>query len=283
MVKTMHVYLGASPKIFFDFPAHQHDSWEILLCLSGNGIATIDGQDHSFRAGTIFCIPPEVPHSLHSEVGYSDMSLFTSDFIPPDLNRTLVYQDDADGSFTGLCQTAMKIKLRAEPGAEAIINSIADTLYLMLLNWNGTQRHIEVVDRFLRLLMDNISNCNFDLSQAIADMGYSPSYFRKLFRASTGLSPTVCFNQMRVEYAKTLLRQMGDQQTIRQIAEAAGFSDPYYFSRVFKDQTGVSPSAYMTHSTNLAGPDSTPFGWDSVYRNSYGLDPDDPDWTVNKP
>ncbi len=268
----MQVHLGASPKLFFEFPTHEHNVWEILLCLHGTGTANIAGQEYLFREGTIFCIPPMTPHSKHSKDGYTDLSLFTADFTPPDLNRTHVFQDDADGSFRSLCEAAMKINLRGTPEADTIINSIADTLYLLLLQWNGTQRHPEAVDKFLRLLMDNLSNCDFDLSRAISETGYSPSYFRKLFRSSTGLAPIVCFNQMRVEYAKTLLRQMGDQQSIRQIAEAAGFSDPYYFSRVFKEQTGVSPTAYVAQG--MIPLQISRDGSDSRYRNEHGLDPE---------
>lgn len=265
----MRVFLGGSPKVFFEFPPHQHGYWEILLCLKGTGLATIDGQDYPFQDGTIFCIPPGVIHSKRSQDGYSDFSLFTQDFTPPDLSRVLVYQDDADQTFTNLCKIAMRIQLRADPAAERLIDSIADTLYQLLLSWNGTQRHSKAVDDFLRLLMDNLSNCDFDLSQAIADTGYSPSYFRKLFKSSTGLAPIVCFNRMRVEYAKTLLRQSGDQQPIRDIAEAAGFSDPYYFSRVFKEHTGMSPSAYLTLPFDRSMIVS---GNDGVYRNTAGLD-----------
>ena len=95
----MQVHLGSSPKVFVDFPSHQHNVWEILLCLQGTGTANIAGQEYLFREGTIFCIPPMTPHSKHSKDGYTDLSLFTADFTPPDLNRTLVFQDDADGSF----------------------------------------------------------------------------------------------------------------------------------------------------------------------------------------
>ncbi len=267
----MRVILGGSPKIFYDFPAHQHGCWEILLCLTGAGTAVIDGRDYPFEEGTVFCIPPGVVHSKHAPEGYSDFSLFTTDFVPPDAARVLVYQDDADRTFTRLCRIAMRLRLREGDEAEPLIDSIADTLYQLLLRWNGTRRHPRAVDDFLRLLMDNLSDSGFDLGRAIAGTGYSPGYFRKLFRSATGMSPGVCFTRMRMEYAKTLLRQSEGRQPVRVIAEAVGFSDPYYFSRTFKEYTGVSPRAYLTQSGDRSLVSS---GDDAVYRSTVGIDPE---------
>lgn len=242
----MQVVLGSSPKIFYQFPTHQHDCWEILLCLSGTGIACIDGQDYPFQEGTIFCIPPGVPHRKQAEDGYSDSSIFVRDFTPPDSRRIPVYQDDADGTFRQLCQAAFRIHLRGGSNAAATINAIADALYQLMLGWSANRStRSAAVEQFQQLLMDNVSNCGFDLSEAISRTGYCASYFRKLFKASTGFAPIVYFNRMRVDYAKMLLSQSDGQRPIKEIAAAAGFSDPYYFSRVFKDYTGCSPSGYL--------------------------------------
>ncbi len=265
----MQVHLGTSPLVFYEFPPHYHPQWEILLCLNGTGTATIDGQYYPFRNGTIFCIPPMITHSKQSADGYTDLSLFTSDFVPLNpAGGTMVFQDDADGSFRSLCMAALNIKLRDPPNAKSIIDSIADTLYLLLKQWSGYLSRPESVDRFLRLRSENLANSELDLSDAIAATGYRPGHFRRLFRSSTGLSPTTYFHRMRVEYAKALLRQIGNLQSIRQVSSASGFSDPYYFSRVFKEQTGVSPSAYVAQA--LTPLNVSIDGVDVQYRKAHG-------------
>ena len=242
----MNVALGSSPKLFYQFPSHTHSCWEILLCVSGTGVATIDGQDYPFREGTIFCIPPGIPHCKRAEGGYSDSSIFTSEFTPPDSRPIPVYQDDADGTFQQLYNAALRVRLRKDPNAAEIINAIADALYQLLVGWSATPApRSEAAEAFEQLLMENISNHAFDLTAAIAATGYSQSYFRKLFKAATGMAPLAYFNRMRVEYAKTLLRQSDGLRPIKDIASSAGFSDPYYFSRVFKQYTGRSPAAYL--------------------------------------
>lgn len=70
----------------------------------------------------------------------------------------------------------------------------------------------------------------------------SPTYFSTLFKREVGKPFTAYVTQVRMEEAARLLRET-DEKTYR-IAEATGFSDPNYFSYVFKRQFGVSPSKF---------------------------------------
>ena len=51
-----------------------------------------------------------------------------------------------------------------------------------------------------------------------------------------------CLQAMRIEKAAGLLER--SDQNIGEIADALGFSSQFYFSRIFKQSYGVSPSAY---------------------------------------
>ncbi|MCI8809861.1 MAG: response regulator transcription factor [Oscillibacter sp.] len=70
----------------------------------------------------------------------------------------------------------------------------------------------------------------------------SPAYFSTLFKRETGISFTAYVTQVRMEEAVRLLRET-DEKTYR-IAEQTGYSDPNYFSYVFKKRYGVSPSKF---------------------------------------
>lgn len=63
--------------------------------------------------------------------------------------------------------------------------------------------------------------------------------FRKI-KALTGITPTLFIRQIRLQHAQKLLRE--SDQSISEIAYASGFKDPGYFSRVYKEQFGHSPS-----------------------------------------
>jgi AraC-like DNA-binding protein len=80
------------------------------------------------------------------------------------------------------------------------------------------------------------------LAQFASHAGLSVSHFSELFRKNTGQSPMAYFTQLRIRNACRLL----DLTTgsISKVAESAGYSDPYYFSRIFKQVMGIPPEKY---------------------------------------
>lgn len=69
-----------------------------------------------------------------------------------------------------------------------------------------------------------------------------PQYFIRLFRKQMGTSPIHYLNNKRMEEAKWLLQN--SSFSVKEIAERIGISDIYYFSKVFKEYSGFSPSSY---------------------------------------
>jgi signal transduction histidine kinase/AraC-like DNA-binding protein len=87
---------------------------------------------------------------------------------------------------------------------------------------------------------------NFDrpLSrQEIADeLGMSEDYFSRTFHKELGISPWDYLNRYRVAQAKLLLTSTND--SVKRIGRKIGFTDPAYFSRVFRKMVGQSPSEF---------------------------------------
>lgn len=77
-----------------------------------------------------------------------------------------------------------------------------------------------------------------ELSQRV---GYHRSHLCKLFKQITGLSPLSYLIKVRLEQAQLLLAQ---HIPVNQVALAVGFSDPLYFSKLFKRHYGMSPTQY---------------------------------------
>ncbi|RJX39558.1 helix-turn-helix domain-containing protein [Paenibacillus pinisoli] len=74
--------------------------------------------------------------------------------------------------------------------------------------------------------------------------GLSPSYFSSAFKQQFIQSPMEFVTQLRIQKAKQLLQQEGAR--LKPIAEAVGYSDEFYFSRVFKKVEGISPTMYTS-------------------------------------
>ena len=68
------------------------------------------------------------------------------------------------------------------------------------------------------------------------------SQLKKLFRTYQGSGVMECFNQMKINAAKQMIRNQ--QMNFTQIADALGYTSVHYFSRQFKKLTDMTPTEY---------------------------------------
>ena len=80
------------------------------------------------------------------------------------------------------------------------------------------------------------------LDVATEESGVCVRHFRELFRNSYNITPNKYILSKKIEYAKALLST--SSISISEIAALCDFSDMYYFSKVFKQQTGMPPSRW---------------------------------------
>ncbi len=87
----------------------------------------------------------------------------------------------------------------------------------------------------------------------IADrVGVTPHHLIRLFSKYVGIPPGRYLKLRRLECARDLLTQPGI--SISTAAELSGFSDPNYFSKVFRKENGVTPSEYAAaHAGEKSG------------------------------
>jgi len=70
----------------------------------------------------------------------------------------------------------------------------------------------------------------------------NPDYFARMFKRETGMTPNSWLQKKRIEQAKLLLGHHNVPLT--EVASRVGFDSLSYFSKVFKDTTGISPKVY---------------------------------------
>lgn len=84
------------------------------------------------------------------------------------------------------------------------------------------------------------------LTSMASSFGYSLSYLTKIFIKNTGLSPVKYIRDCRINAAKQLLHNPHIPVNI--VGKKVGYSDPFHFSKTFKQVVGISPSEYRTQN-----------------------------------
>ncbi|WP_394918794.1 response regulator [uncultured Robinsoniella sp.] len=103
-----------------------------------------------------------------------------------------------------------------------------------------TPEFFEKIEKYLREhLSENLS------PQKICDVfGISQAYLSRLFRKYSTVSFSKRLAVLRVEKAQQIMRD-NRELYIKDIASRVGYGDQFYFSRIFRSVTGISPTEYM--------------------------------------
>jgi len=93
-----------------------------------------------------------------------------------------------------------------------------------------------------RFLMRQNTEQELDLEELAQQYNVGYSYFRKMFKKYTGVSPGQYHLQLRIIRAKELL--VSTDKSIKEISLDLGFQTIHYFSLIFKKKVGVNPSEF---------------------------------------
>ncbi|MBT2292933.1 response regulator [Paenibacillus albidus] len=111
---------------------------------------------------------------------------------------------------------------------------------LRQLQGEGTKLNASITKIVQRIHED--LNYPYKLEELAASINYSVPYFSSMFKRTVGESFIQYLTRQRIEKAKLLLLTT-DQKTF-EIAEAIGFENYRSFNRIFKKETGVTPSDF---------------------------------------
>ncbi len=91
-------------------------------------------------------------------------------------------------------------------------------------------------------IQERFTDAGLTVLELAGQAGMSEVHFRRLFRRVYHVSPLQFITSQRIRRAKELL--IDGSLTIGQVADAVGYASVYYFSRIFKQVTGLTPSGY---------------------------------------
>ena len=109
----------------------------------------------------------------------------------------------------------------------------------------GDDEALEPIRQAIRLMRSD-PTCPLDVPALARQLNVSYSAFRRSFTHHTGLSPHQYLLELRLARARSLLAET--TLTVKAVAAAAGFTDEHYFSRLFRQRTGGTPTHWRAHA-----------------------------------
>lgn len=128
-----------------------------------------------------------------------------------------------------------KIKLALETESLSLKNAIPHTEPA----GHSPEEMVTIVAQFIK---DHF-NQGINLNSLAESFNFNASYLSKLFKKYYHETPVKYVLNLRIQEAKHLLHRQ-PELSVKTIGELVGYPDPFYFSRIFKQITGQSPSEF---------------------------------------
>jgi AraC-like DNA-binding protein/mannose-6-phosphate isomerase-like protein (cupin superfamily) len=245
---------------------HQHDCYHLLFVTGGKGGFLIGGKEYQTRPGQIyFTGPGELHQFLNVGSDSTQYAELTFELIHSSQKRLLLpfeamLQTWINQPFTlpqGITLSPVTLRLfegklnyLIQRGLAQSSNLELNTLFgeiLMFLTLSipspqalSKKHHLDTIRDYIRIHYQK----ELSLPDLATRAHLSPNYLSRHFKAQYGETPIHFQISLRIQSASLLLKTVNDP--LDQIAFKVGFSDPYYFSRLFKKRMGLSPGRYRT-------------------------------------
>lgn len=154
-----------------------------------------------------------------------------------------------NAGFNHLARQSVYFYKNADAAVLSALGQLAVAYVLAVCNKPARQ---PVVDAVIADIEKNFTDGTYSVEAFISKLPLNYDYVRKLFKRQVGVTPHEYLTQARMNRARDILlsgvANRYSNYTVSQVAEACGFTEPLYFSRVFKQHFGVSPLQYAKNN-----------------------------------
>lgn len=238
-------------------PLHYGETVEISFVRGIEGETFINGKRFEYQEKNVFFIPPKLLHTSNYRKGGSrkdDMVCafhVNIDALSPMIDVKKILQKDDKTlldlafrceDFDGLWEIAQEILDESRPFFSRV------TALLRLFEKIAEQKttdtpaveYSKVAMEMIDFVEENYAG-KLSLQSASEHFGYTKQYFCKWCKTEMGVSFNEFLNAVRITNARKFL---ADGYSVEETSERCGFSDPSYFTKVFKKFVGTTPKAY---------------------------------------
>lgn len=225
-----------------------------FFCMEGSGIIEVQDQRYMLHENEAFCIPRFCRHKYYAckddpwSILWVHFTGEDTDFFP--LNECKIVKFISKSSRNRM-QFLFELLFRVLEGNYTLGNFIYISQVLALIlaetynreklgDISDHNKHVTAIVRYMYKQLHRL----LTLDELSREFELSKSYINEIFQKNTGYAPMEFFTNLKMKEACRLLRS--SELFVYEIADELGYSDQYYFSRIFKKTVGISPKEYRT-------------------------------------
>jgi AraC-like DNA-binding protein len=250
-------------------PSHHNFSWkswrrleeyQIIYITTGQGIFESESFTQAeVKAGTLIILFPNEKHRYKpdSNTGWDEYwvgvkgSIIDNLLIAGYLSRTnpchyIGFHDGIISLYNLIIEKTKQERSGYQPFISGVVLHLIGNCHA-IIKQSVVENSEEdlIVNRARLLFRSNISN-PYSPEQAAKELNVGYSWFRKRFKSYTGLSPGQYYLQLKIEKAKEFLTN--SNMRIKEVSSELNFDSTFYFSKLFKEKTGLNPTDYRSRA-----------------------------------
>lgn len=257
----------------FAFSGEMHDFWEMVYIDKGEAIITADAKDMTLRTGQMYLHKPMEYHNIRCNGVSAPNSVIVSFICKDDIlysvsgkiidcgeklkNFLAAIISEAQQAFSSpmddFYTSCLQRREEQRFGCEQMIKLNLELLLIRLVRHNSgaaedADRSLhrgnnddELMARICAFLENGIEK-RLRFEDICREFSLSPSTVKSLFRRKMGRGAMDYYNVCRINRAKLMIREQN--LNFAQIAEKLGYTSQHYFSRQFRNLSGMSPTEY---------------------------------------
>lgn len=217
------------------------------LVYKGKATLCVEGETYPLASGTLFFTFPYRPYQI---VDDQNCTYLYISFEGPGA-EALVRQFGITKErmvfkrFSHVMDFWMTSIRRANPNNILVLTESVLLHTLSYIEQSGKERTYHTnpqMDAIVQYIHNNYADPELSIAKLADIFGFSRKYLSAVFSQNMEANFTDYLAKVRIENAVKMLEK--EKLSVAELAGRCGFSDPFYFSKVFKRITGVSPSKY---------------------------------------
>lgn len=242
---------------------HYHSSYQIGVCISGNGVFLLENDIYAVKCGDTVLIAPDVIHCSKSiknadcvwEFVYFDPFEMRNRYPELSLPKSCICTAEKDGELNSLLKKIIQEGRSCREDYERLATLYFYTFSLLTNRMGGLSEVSAEAENLKNAEQTDIYNImpalkeiafRFDESIAVAELSgicnLSESHFTRIFKKCTGMSPYNYTLKFRSKVGAALLK--ATNKTVNEISDCVGFKNPSDFYRQFTKYYSCSPMDY---------------------------------------